>query len=417
MTAPERLTERGWNAQLLYFTGTSQLDDRRLVVIGDRDRPARGPYDPEAAVNVFVVDLETGAAEPISANREGVRRSYVYFGGHPERGMAPGSVAAGRRGGIFYLQDRTIWSANPDDRSRRPLAEIPRGFVTGYAGLSSDATRLCLPAISEAAFADLHAIDRTVRELGLASHLWIFDTATGALVDDIVVPGGWVTHVQFHPGDADVLLFNHEWAEDGGERRMWTHDRHGSIAIRSATGDRAGVTHRDDDVEHEIWSRDGQSVIYHGTYGPSAGSLASRSFVGRLAYDTQVIDEVPFPPRFSRYGHIGVGPDGALVTDGFADYEATRPRPPAGARCDGADAPGEDDGGSWISQLDVDWERGAIEWLPIGAHDSTWSSQDAHPHPVFDDAGTSILYTSDVDGFRAVYQIPSARVGQAYGDG
>src|SRR3954469_24970350 len=93
MAPPRRVTDGTWNAQHLYFTSSSLTsDDRRLVVIGDRDGVARGPYDPDAAVNVFVVDLESGEAERVSRNAAGVLRSYVYFGGHPDRGIAPGSV-------------------------------------------------------------------------------------------------------------------------------------------------------------------------------------------------------------------------------------------------------------------------------------------------------------------------------------
>jgi oligogalacturonide lyase len=89
-----RLTDGRWNAQHLYFTGPSlTADDRRLVLLGDRGRPARGPYDPEAALNIFVLDRDQRTLEPISANRDGILRSYVYFGGHQGRGIAPGSVA------------------------------------------------------------------------------------------------------------------------------------------------------------------------------------------------------------------------------------------------------------------------------------------------------------------------------------
>jgi hypothetical protein len=288
-----------------------------------------------------------------------------------------------------------------------PIAEVPTGFATGYAGVSSDGTRLCIPAIAEAALADLKAIDRTVLRLGLASHLWVFDTSSGALVDDIEVAGGWVTHVQFRPGDATVLLYNHEWADGGGERRMWIRDAGGDRRLRDAV--RAGTDtpiQRDDDVDHEIWTRDGRFVLYHGTYAPGPGPLAGRAFVGRVAVATGQVEEIAIGAELLRYGHLGVGPANLIVTDGYAGEETpvTQAANPNAHRWDGADAPGEDDGGSWISLLDVSWERRTVGWRPVAPHGSSWSSQDAHPHPTIDHAGTGVIFTSDREGCRAVYR-------------
>jgi Tol biopolymer transport system component len=42
---------------------------------------------------------------------------------------------------------------------------------------------------------------------------------------------------------------------------------------------------------------------------------------------------------------------------------------------------------------------------PLVEHGSSWSSQDAHPHPVFDPGGRSVLFTSDRAGVRAVYRV------------
>jgi hypothetical protein len=62
--------------------------------------------------------------------------------------------------------------------------------------------------------------------------------------------------------------------------------------------------------------------------------------------------------------------------------------------------------GAWISLLKPDWTAGTIDWRPLYRHGSSWKSQDEHPHPIFDHAGGSVLFTSDVDGTRAIYRVP-----------
>jgi hypothetical protein len=66
------------------------------------------------------------------------------------------------------------------------------------------------------------------------------------------------------------------------------------------------------------------------------------------------------------------------------------------------DSPGH---GAWISMLKPDWSTGTIDWRPICRHGSSWKSQDEHPHPIYDHAGQSILFNSDVSGTRAVYRV------------
>jgi oligogalacturonide lyase len=411
-----RLTDGRSNAQHLYFTGPSlTADDRRLVFLADAARPARGPYDPEALVDVHVLDRRDGAIERLSDNRTGVQRSYVYFGGHPDAGIAPGSVAlAAIPGVVCYLHGRLVHRADVTGGKDEVIAEIASGMATGYGALSDDGTRYCLPAIDASAFMDLHRIDETVRANGLASHLWIFDTSSGRLVADVEVSGGWVTHAQFRPRDASTIAFNHEWAAEGGRRRIWLWDGRSIRPLRAVDdGDDRGPATPDDEVEHEVWTRDGERVVYHGRYAAGPHPFAGRAFLGSIEIATGAVCEIPLPIDYTRYGHVAPGAAGRLVTDGLAPDDAwgfgqAGRRAAVPARLDGADAPPEDDGGGWISRLDVDWKATRIAWTPLVRHGSTWSSQDAHPHPVFDHAGSSILFTSDDVGYRAVYEVAAA---------
>jgi hypothetical protein len=411
----ERLTPAGWNAQHLYFTGPSLTHDGAvLVVLGDRDRPARGPYDPEASLQVFVLDLAAGEAQPLTTNRDGVARAYVTFGGHVERGIAPGSVAFSPAAGhVVLVHGRAVERVGLDGRPPETLAELPSGVVTGYGALSADGARYAIPIIDGAAFADLHAIDATVQRLGLVSRILVIDTGTGAICDEIEVPGGWVTHVQFRPGDPTTILFNHEWAEGSGFRRLWLRDGRGIRPLRHAQGAWTDAPiDASDEVEHEAFTPDGSSIVYHGAFRGPGGD--GRPFVGRISLADGLVTELGLPPGPVAYGHIAARDARTLVTDGIADPSAAAARPAnrsasppqrPSPRVDGADAPPEDDGGRWITRLDVDWIGRRVVATPLVEHGSTWSSQDDHPHPIVTPDGRSVLFTSDRRGSRAVYRI------------
>jgi hypothetical protein len=377
----------------------------------------------------------------LTDNDEGYLRSYVYFEGLPERGLGLASPCLhAASGDLYYLQGRELRCVNAHTGAMRALAEVPAGQVTGFTHVSDDNTRVCVPTIDTAAFADIGAIDATVQRLGLAGHLRVFDTRSGEEVGDIPVARGWVTHVQFQPGSRERILYNHEWPADCGVRRMWLWDGERHVRLRDEGPQPGGAPRRREDwVCHEVWTRDGAWVVYHGTYG---GHDAGPSFVGRVRPDGTGRAEAAFDPRLRRYGHftLGAGRDtpvqrgGAELTISTTDdgRPTTSPSSVVGGRSsqqpsadfghtvlvsdgyyepEGAAGAGGDPslggerGGEWISLLHVDWEAGALAWQPLCRHGSSWASQDAHPHPVFSHAGDEVLFTSDVDGKRAVYAV------------
>jgi hypothetical protein len=410
MAEPVRLTDGRANDQLLYFTSPSlTADDRVLVFLSDRASPLPKAGDPRAAVNLFALDRATGELRQLSQNREGYLRSYVYFEGLPERGLGMASPCLHPASGdVYYIQGRQVCCVSAHGGWPRVLAELPQGVVTGFTHVSGDNARLCVPVIDAAAFQDVGAIDATVQRLGLASHMLLYDTATGALLEDVEVPRGWVTHVQFQPGRNDVVLFNHEWPSECGIRRVWLWDGQGLRQLRDEGSNPDGPDgqprSRADWVCHEVWSDDGEWVVYHGTYVTAGGSGAGRSFLGRVRPDGSGRAEIAFDPRFRRYGHFTLGPGQArLVSDGYYEPESSA------AAAGGDPSQGGERGGAWISALDVDWAGGQIAWQPLCRHASSWSSQDAHPHPVFSHAGDQVLFTSDQGGLRAVWTVAAPR--------
>ena len=386
---PQRVTNHpDANDQLLYFTSSSlTADDRSLVAISDRT----------GHPNLFRIDLETGREIQLTRNEEGVLKSYVYFDGRPGRGLGKASVSLHAASGtVYYLQGHTICASGPDG-AQRVLGEIPDDEVTAFTHVSDDGRLLCIPTSDARVFDDelIRAgnlgvtIDRRVQEERLNSYLRLYDTATGRLLHREVVPCGWVTHVQFAPGNPRLILYNHEYAADCGVRRMWLWDGSQHIRLRPETDGRS----RRDWVCHEMWERDGSAIIYHGAFADGGPAL-----IGRLELSSGAIREIALPQGWREYGHFTVGSPGTLVSDGYYRAPADPP-PPADPK-----EPGEWSG-KWISMLNVDWSAGTIRWTPLARSGSSWRTQDEHPHPIFDHAARYVYFTSDRDGHRGVYRI------------
>ncbi|MEI8289340.1 MAG: oligogalacturonate lyase family protein [Verrucomicrobiota bacterium] len=365
------------NDQLLYFTSTSLLaDDQHLVFLSDRT----------GHPNIFLRDLATQQDRQLTFNAEGSLKSYVYFDGQPYRGFGRASVSVDpQRGIVYYLQGRQICAVDTNG-ARRVLAEYPAGQMTAFTHVSADGTRLCVPTTDARALdGDTqlkgkpgYNIDARVQQENLSSYLRVYDTATGKELLCERVPKVWITHVQFSPRDSRLILYNNEWPADCGIRRMWLWDGKQHIRLRTEGGGRS----RSDWTCHEMWERDGSAIIYHGTYTNGPG------YIGHINPDGTSLAEIVLPATWKRYGHFTVGRPGWLVTDGC--YEQAD------------DPPGS---GAWISILHMDWQSKQYDWYPLCRNGSSWKSQDAHPHPIFNHAANAVCFTSDKTGKRAIYQI------------
>ncbi|HZG68792.1 MAG TPA: hypothetical protein VEZ12_18765, partial [Herpetosiphonaceae bacterium] len=138
------------------------------------------------------------------------------------------------------------------------------------------------------------------------------------------------------------------------------------------------------------WQRDGAAIIYHGTRGQVP-------YLGQVSPAGTDHVELAFPEGWVRYGHFTVSSDPTLlVTDGYVEVPGRR----SSNRRQG----------QWISLVRADWASGSLHWLPLCEHGSSWNSQDAHPHPIFAHGDQEVLFTSDVDGKRAIYSVEVDRL-------
>lgn len=366
------------NNQLLYFTSPSlTADDKRFVFISDRT----------GHPNLFTRDLVTGAERQLTTNTEGVLKSYVYFDGTPYRGFGKGSVSLDPQSGtVYYIQGREIRALKLSGAGK-VLAVLPTNQMTAFTHVSADGKRLCVPTIDARALdgdkqlkgKPSYNIDARVQREHLISYLRVYDTATGKEISSEPVTNAWVTHVQFSPRDSNLILYNHEWCSQSGIRRMWLWDGKTHLRLRTEGDGR----NADDWTCHEMWERDGSAIIYHGNFTNGV------SYVGRVFPDGSGRVEIPLPADWKRYGHFTVGKPGELVTDGCYEMDGDRGKW----------------AGAWVSHLKVDWSERTIQWRPLARSGSSWKSQDEHPHPVFNFAAGSILFTSDIGGRRAVYSL------------
>jgi oligogalacturonide lyase len=379
-----------FNDQLLYFTSSSlSEDDRWLIFISDRS----------GQPNLFALDQLNGEVRQLTDNAEGYLKSYVYFDGIPNRGLGKASVSLHAPSGtVYYIQGDEIRAVGLDGQMR-VLARVPAGQVTAFTHVSQDGTRLVVPTTDARALEAErlvkgrpdYDIDERVQREGLVSTLHVYDTRSGAQLLGERVARAWITHVQFCPTDNDLILYNHEWPGDCGIRRVWLFNaRSGEHTRMRSEG--AGRS-KADWVCHEVWDKDGQTIVYHGGFNDGA------YFVGKVARDGSRRVEIGFPPEYRKYGHFNLNHAGLLVGDGY--YQESEVQTQPGLR-------DEWRGGEWISLQSMDWERGAMVWQPLCKHGSTWENQDCHPHPIFNHAGTAVYFTSNVSGRRAIYRIDLA---------
>lgn len=370
---------RDANEQLLYFTSSSLTDDSaRLVFISDRT----------GHPNIFDRDLQTGRERQLTANCEGSLKSYVYFDGTPYRGLGKGSASLHAPSGtLFYIQGREIRKIDANGEETT-LARYPDGQMTAFTHVSADGSRLCVPTTDELALDGKkqltgkpdYNIDERIQQERLSSFLRVYDTHTGEELLCEKVDKCWITHVQFSPLDSDVILYNHEWPSQCGIRRMWLFDGSRHLQLRTEGQGRS----LNDWTCHEMWERDGSAIVYHGTFADGL------PYIGRMKPDGTGLQEIALKTGSKRYGHFTVGNPNVLVTDGYYEEDGDKGKW----------------GGDWISRLDVNWDESDIKWAPLCRNSSSWTSQDAHPHPIIDHHSEYVYFTSDMDGKRAVYRIP-----------
>ena len=400
-----------YDTQLLYFTCSSLSDDdKRLYLISNRD----------GHPNVFFKDLETGEERQLTRNQKGNLKGYVYFDGVLNEGLSKASVCLDtHRDLIYYIQDTHICKVDLDGNIT-VIGEVPDNRMTAFTHVSDDGKLLCVPMTdgrcldfdpeTEGSGLDkrpVYDIDGRVQEENLSSYLCVFDTENGGLLYEKRVPKCWITHVQFNPRNPNLIMYNHEWPSfDCGIRRIWLYNHETDQIRRVRTegvdtlGDTNGYARKASDwICHEMWSDDGNIIIYHGGYanGPA--------LVGRYDLSRDSYWEIALPDEYKAYGHFTMDHQQVLCCDGYFKFADDVKIVRENSTDNGPDPHKKD--GEYISRVVPDWDKGLLQWQPLCKHRSDWLGQDAHPHPVYNHAGTHIYFNSRSEQDVKVYCIPA----------
>ncbi len=404
------------NCQLLYFTTNSVTQDGAVLAA-----ITNAYSDHSEGASLARIDRETGLMEPLAIFPGPAMQAYPYFarprsadptedylynGTVEKHGLNKSSPCLDpATGNLFFVWGRedgwgVLDCVSLCDGKRRTLLEIPPERCVGYTHLDASGEHVLLSLMDSRilVFGEKRENNQEMSEnyakYGLTTQIAEVEVATGRMTVRWEEPA-WVTHVQYHPTRRDIVLYNHEWTWPLGVERIWIKaDGEDRVRVRRPGREIQFRESPDlglDDVAHEVWQENGEGVIYHGVRWDAPGH--PEQFVGRASVDPdQPLQEIAIPrDRPSFYGHFTPSRAGDFViTDAVANEKGLAQRK-----------------GNLISRLNMDWEQGTMDVIPLCESNTSWHTQDNHPHPVTTPDQQEVLFTSDCSGVRQIYSVPA----------
>lgn len=371
---PEQLTDArtgraytrltGWDepSTHLYFTENSFIAGRDEILF-------QSAHDTPGATNLFTLSLKSGEARRLTGLREGGAERVT-------------KTPDGAR--IAFCANRTYYLMESRTGRVRRLMDVPEGFTPGRVSINCDRRFIAMQINEDVGFGMGNAYANFIRRLYAVkrSEIWLVEMDGEAIsapkrIFRDTTEGG---HLQFSPCDANLLMFCHEGPWNRVAQRVYLLRLDTDALVPCFRQDEA------DSVGHEFFTREGgvyldnRGPAHDGSVRPAAsegrreGGLDD-DFVPFLAYctpDGLLAARYPLPYYFQHY-HCG-SDRRVLCGDGERDICRIVLR-------DGKDA--------------------RIEALL--AHNTSWRSQQTHPHPTisFDDA--HCLFASDRTGVAQIY--------------
>jgi len=248
--------------QHLYFTSPSVTDDDQyLVIISERG----------GKPNLYFIDRKSHEIKQIT-NSKGLLKSYTYPQGG-EEGLSKASPFLDAKNNILYwVEDDCI--RRKDLNSEVPsnhIANLPKGWLTGYTHVSSNGKKICVPCTDPKAFTEedktqhdqLKNVPVRMVENGYKTKVIIVDIESGKYDAEIELPF-WVTHVQFDPNNTENILCNSEGSL--ASRAIKEYPFWGRIWLVNTDGSFKRLYNQisGEFVNHENWFSSGEGIVYHG---------------------------------------------------------------------------------------------------------------------------------------------------------
>jgi len=348
-----RLTGDGSENSHLYFTCTSFVGDDAERVIISSDRAGGGAY--------FLLEI---------AQRRMVQVTENLVSSFSQACLDPG-------GRLFHFQDAALKVTDLATLQGEDLYRVPDGFRPALPTCTADGSHVAFAYMERSELStETGVIYSTMAERYYqhpACVIMRIDTGSGT-AEAVWGERNWISHVCIHPTRPDLILFCHE----GGShvtQRMWTVD----ASVRH--GRQAQPLFRQEFNEsccHEYFTRTGE--VGFQVIGESEGEA--------LHYNCFVRPDGSWLRQFllpgPRPGHIQSNSDNTLVV-GDCGYLT----------------PDDPEGRAYMSLIRHVNGRGQVTRLC--RHDSSWTTQQSHPHPIFSPDDRWALFTSDAGGPCNVY--------------
>ncbi|MCS7120890.1 MAG: oligogalacturonate lyase family protein [Nitrososphaerota archaeon] len=356
-----RLSDNVGNTLHPYFTqNLLRSDDGMLLCASDRT----------GAWQLFLLDLRDECMIQIT---EGTS-------------IAPGAPCLTHDGKTtFYWDGGSLMMVNNKTLETQRIFELPEGWRPTKLSITRDGRFLAF------AIGEIIKLWELLTKNKISSHLHLglyarprsilfrYDVKCGEAMP-VWGEQAWITHVNIHPLNPDLILFNHEgpWHL---VQRMWvanaeTHEIYPLLPYRRIY-ERAG---------HEFFTDGGRvAAQYSRRYSPS--SQEWECFDVFLDIDGSNVKMYRYERNIRTPSHMFSRDEKIGVID--RSY-LTRDR--------------EDD--SYVSS--VRYEEGKAILKPICRHGSTWSGQAAHPHPIITFDKKHVIFTSNMEGRENLYMAPIA---------
>ncbi len=348
-----RLTGDGSENVHLYFTSTSFVGDGAERVVISSDRAGGRAY--------FLLEI---------ADRRMVQVTENLVSSFSQACLDP----CGR---LFHFQDATLKVTDLATLQTEDLYRVPDGFRPALPTCTADGSHVAFAYMERSELStETGVIYSTMAERYYqhpACVIMRIDTSTGG-AEAVWGERNWISHVCIHPTRPDLILFCHE----GGShvtQRMWTVD---ASVRRGRQAQPLFRQHLGESCCHEYFTRTGE--VGFQVIGESEGEA--------LHYNCFVRPDGSWLRQFllpgPRPGHIQSNSDNTLVV-GDCGYLA----------------PDDPDGRAYMSIIRHVNGRGEVTRLC--RHDTSWTKQQSHPHPIFSPDDRWALFTSDARGPCNVY--------------